>query len=256
MQPWKNSRNNALFQAHGLLDQLADRKITLPEPVAAAVDTLNRIEGTAPKPPAQNAIREAILADRNADHINSLLLAELAHQRHAAEHQNAKVDAALVVLAAVIDTRDDIFPQLKAQADMAIAHLTAAAKLSSQDVMQLVRDGDHKGAQLVAEVDTVAAELDTLYSLRDGYLYRGGYESLRVGPVDASRWKNPDTPGRGTSVAAQFLDGLTRKNTLWFPTQGQAVEAAQPAYRREKAEAEQRERIRREQNARARAFAG
>jgi hypothetical protein len=159
------------------------------------------------------------------------------------------------VLRAVRESHDTLFPQLKDLADKEIQHLDAVAALDTRDMMALVRRGDHHGAQLVAEVDTVAAELEALYELRDGYITPGGYEAMRLGHVDASRWRNPERPGRGDTPAESFLDGLASRNRLWFPTAAEAVEEARPFYEKANRKAAHDAEIRREQNHAAAAFA-
>ncbi len=185
-------------------------------------------------------------------------MADLGHARLAAEHQQARIDAALAVLNTIRAAHDEIFPQLKSLADKAIEHMHAVADLDSRDVMQLVRAGDHKAAQLVAETDTIAAELEALYQLRDGHLTPGGLESMRLGHgVDASRWRDgaPHKSGKGDTPAARFLDGLTRGNKLWYPTQAEAVEAARPIWNKLQGQAEAAEQARQSQNRDAAAFA-
>jgi hypothetical protein len=184
------------------------------------------------------------------------VLAELGHPRWAAEHRQALLDAAVAVLAAIrADEDGHIFDQLKQLADKQIEHLEAVALLPTTDVMQLVRDGNHKGAQLVAESDTAATELEMLYGLRDDFL-SGGLDKMRLGHVDCSRWRDPDKPGRGATPAERCVDGLIeQENELWFPTRDQALNAARPIFEKDKAKADENAAVRRAQNAAAQAFA-
>ena len=119
--------------------------------------------------------------------------------------------------------------------------------------MQLVRAGNHRGAQLVAETETVATELEVLFELRD--FLAGGLDKVRLGHVDASRFRDPEKLGRGATPAQRCLDGLAKGNELWFPTKGEAIEAARPAYERAQRKAADNAQIRREQNRGAAAFA-
>ena len=259
MQPWNNRRNSAIHNARAVLEQLNTR-IVLPELVAAAVHRLDRITNSAPKQPAADAIRAAIFDGADQDNINALLLQDLGYARLAAEHQQARVDAALAVLQTIHDAHDDIYPQLKALADKQIEHLHTVAQLDTRDIMALVRTGEHKAAQAVAETNSIAAELDALYQLRDGYLVPGGLETMRPGHgVDATRWRdgNPHKAGKGDTPATRYLDGLVRcGNTLWYPTQAEAIDAARPAWLKLQGQHQEAERIRREQNRAAAAFAG
>ena len=209
-----------------------------------------------PEPPACCRTFSTFRSRVDQDTINALLLQDLGVSRLQTEHNQARIEAALSVLRAIRAAHDNLYPQLKVLADKQIQHLEAVAALDTTDVMTLVRAGDHKGAQFVAEVDVVAAELDAIYSLRDGYVVRGGSDAMRVGSVDASRWRDPERPGRGNSIAEQFLNGLHRGNTLWFPTPAEAVATAQPVYDKLQRKAEQAAQVRRNQNRNAAAFAG
>jgi hypothetical protein len=251
---WNNARDNAVYQARGALEQLGQRNIDLPDSVTAEVAVLDRINAAPPMRPSTTALREAMLAGASEDEINALLLQDLGFARLQVEHNQAKIDAALIVLRAIRNAHDYLYPQLKALADKQIEPPEAVAALDTVDVMQLVRVGDHRAAQLVAGVDVVAAELDALYSIRDGYLAAGGYEAMRLGPVDASRWRDPEHAGRGNSVADRFLDGLRNGNQLWFPTKTEARAAAQPVYDKLQHQAEQAAKIRRQRNRNAAAF--
>lgn len=255
MQSWNSPRENALYNVDGALKQLADREIDLPDNVTAAVAVLHRIKNSRPAEPPTDAIRRAILDGADRATLDRLVLDELGHSRLAAEHRQAHIDAAVRVLAAIRAAHDDIFPQLKVLADKKVEHLNAVNALDTVDVMALVRAGNHRGAQLVAEVDTVAAELEALCEIRDGFLIAGGYEAMRLGHVDASRWRDPDKLGRGSTPAERCLDGLAQGNELWFPTKQEAIEAARPAYERAQRKAESVAQVRRAQNHAAAAFA-
>lgn len=254
MPSWNSPRENALYEVHGVLKKLTARGIELPAAVTTAAATLERIETTRPEQPPRTAIREAILADTDPVHINGLVLAELGHSRLAAEHQQARIDAAGAVLSAIRAEHDHIFAQLKALADKQIEHLHAVADLETTDVMALVRVGNHRGAQLVAETETVATERVVLVELRDNFL-AGGLDKMRLGHVDVSRFRDPDKLGHGATPAERCLDGLAQGNELWFPTKTEAIEAARPAFERAHRKAGEAAAIRREQNRAAAAFA-
>ncbi|WP_139818531.1 hypothetical protein [Mycobacterium celatum] len=255
MQSWNSPRENALYNVHPVLKQLADRNIDLPDTVTAAAATLARIENSRPAEPPTDAIRRAILDAADQDTLDRLVLAELGHSRLAAEHRQAILDAAVAVMSAIRAEHDTIFAQLAALAHKQIEHLEAVAQLPTTDVMQLVRDGNHKGAQLVAGTDAAATELEVLYDLRDDFL-SGGFDKMTLGHVDCSRWRDPDKPGRGATPAERCLDGLIeQENELWFPTRDQALDAARPIFERDKAKADENAAVRRTQNAAAQAFA-
>lgn len=254
MPSWSNARENALYEVHGILQQLADRGINLGDTITAAEAVLTRIENSRPAEPPADAIRHAILDGADQATLDRLVLAELGHTRLAAEHQQARIDAAARVLAAIrADDDGHIFEQLKTLADKAIEHLDAVNALDTVDVMALVRAGNHRGAQLVAETETVATELEVLFELRD--FLAGGLDRLRLGHVDCSRWKDADRLGRGATPAERFLDGLAQGNEIYFPTKEEAIEQARPTFERTQAKADETAAIRKAQNAAAGAFA-
>lgn len=246
MSQW-NGRDGATYRARRALDQLNQRGIDLPAAVVDAAAVRDRIDTRRPTQPDPQALQAAYRDEVDQADIDALVAADLAFSRLQPAHNQAFIDSALQILTAIRDNQDVLHPQLEALADKAIEHLGAAADLDTVDVTAHVRAGDHKAARLVAELDAVAAELDELYQIRDLFLTPGGPEGMRVGGVDASRWRNPAQPGRGTSLAEGFLDGLHRGNTLWYPTAAQAVEAAQPVHDAQGRKAEHDSEIRAQQ---------
>lgn len=227
---WGSPRDNAVYKVSGGRKQFAERGIEFPQVVADALAVLDRIEAETPKTPSQTAIREAILAGTTGDNVDRLILADLGAQRLRTEHEQARIEAALLALRAIRGAHDAIYPQLKAQADRAIAHLEAVARMDGARLEDLVRDGRHDDAQLLVSVEATATELSQLWTMRDSYLFdRNG---ATVGMIDCSRWRDPRISShhsRGDETLVQVLiKGLRRGGELWFPTQGEAIAAAEP----------------------------
>jgi hypothetical protein len=227
---WNSPREAAVYRVQGGRKQVADRGIKFPKAVLDALAVFDRIEADTPRQPSQTAIREAILTGADQDEINALLLADLGAQRLRGEHAQARIDSAVRVLRAIRAAHDDIYPQLKALADMQIAHLEAVARLDGARLEDLVRAGRHDDAQALATVDVAAAELNTLWSMRDTFIVdRNG---TTVGMVNCSRWRDPrpvERHHRGDETLAQSLvNGLRNGGELWYPTHAEAIAAAEP----------------------------
>lgn len=228
---WTSSpRDAAVYTVSGGRKQFAERGIKFPKSVTDALAVVDRIDAQTPPTPSPTAIREAILAGASDDEIDGLLLAELGAQRLRSEHTQARVEAALLALRAIRSAHDAIYPQLKAQADKAIAHLEAVAQMDDARLEDLVRDGRHEDAQLLVAVEVTAAELSNLWTLRDTYLY--DRDGAAVGMINCSRWRDPriiDRHARGDETLVQaLLNGLRRGGALWYPTQAEAIAAAEP----------------------------
>lgn len=233
------TRENAIYRADDAVKQLASRNIALPANVAGAVDTLDRVRGTRPAPPAQTAIRDLILAGADQADIDAALLADVGYSRLAGEWSQAALSAAQRVLHAIRDEHDAIFEQLAVLADKQIKHVTAVAAFGGETLENLVRAGRHPDAQLLAEVDVAAAELRELWSIRDQYLSDGA-DTLRVGGWDCSRWRDerPVDHHAGNfapGLTEHLLGGLRVGAELWYPSATEAVDAAEQVQREQAA---------------------
>lgn len=228
-----NTRDGMPYRAADARKQLHARGVELPEAVTAAYEVLDRITAAAPATPEPGAIRAAILDGANAATIDGLLLAELGHSRLRVEWAQARIDAAGRVLRALRQNTETVHDQLKVQAVELIDQLDHIAGLD-QPLDALVLDGRHDDAQLLAQVDTIAAELDALYTIRDRFLLpsAGRPDQIAVDGINCSRWRDPRPVSRhargNRSIAESFTDGLRAGGKLWYPTAEQAVQAAQP----------------------------
>jgi hypothetical protein len=84
---------------------------------------------------------------------------------------------------------------------------------------------------------------------------------MLVDNVDCTEWDDPRKPhhhARGNdSLAEGYVRGLRAGGgRLWFPTKDEALAAAEPIAAEARHKAEQADRVRREQNSSAAAFAG
>ena len=229
MSQW-NTRQDWPRQARDCIAALNTRNIPLPETVTAALAVLDRVERAKPFAPEHTAIRKAILDGATTDQINALVLADLGAQKIAVEHGQARIDAAGAVLAAVLAAADKIMPALRKLAEAAISRLADVAALDGARLDDLVRAGRTDDAQAVANVATVASELDSHYEVRDRYLTRGGPQALTVAGWNGSRWRDPVMASyhvSGGNPADRYLKGLAAGVPLWFPTKSEAVAVAQ-----------------------------
>jgi hypothetical protein len=228
-----NRRDGAPYRARTALAALDQRGITLPAGVLETVNNLDRIEAELPPEPAVTAIHDAVLAGADRDQLDALVVYELGSHRIRTAYAQATLTAALGVLGAIMDSRDDLHAQLAELAENAITTLTRIADIGDVSLDVLIRGGRHDDARQVAERDIAGQELHALYEFRDLYLTPGGPAAMRLGTVDASRWRDPEAVDHklhGDSVTARYLAGLRGGGTLWYPTVEEAVEAARPLY--------------------------
>lgn len=233
------TRENFTARADDAIRQLNARGIDLPTAVVDAVKTLTHLRETKPDAPAQTALRDMILAGAERAAIDAALLADLGSLRLDQEWRQAITNAAGLVLRAIRDEHDAIFEQLKALAERRIEHVSAVAALGDESLESLVRAGRQQDAQLLAEVDVAAAELVALWDLRDRYLTDGA-DTLKVGGWDCSRWRDerPVDHHAGNfapSLTGHLLGGLRVGAELWYPSAGEAVEAAERVLREQAA---------------------
>jgi len=224
------------------LTALEARGIEQPPAVRQAVSALRRVEHAQPAEVDAQAIRKAIIAGAGQDELDGLLLADLGAQRMRSEWIAARTDAAGAVLTAIRASSDKIFPLLRAQAEEAIGKLRDIADIGpSESLDRLVRAGRTDEAKLVADAQTIAAELDSCFTFRDRYLARGGPVAMTVNSFDCSRWRDPVEAARlarGPSAAESYVSGLRSHLELWFPAPAEAKAAAQALADAAAAEAE------------------
>ncbi len=221
------TRNGAVYALRGLRPQLADRGVVLNADAVDALALYDRLDQNPPAAP--DDLRTAILAETPPKRLNEMLLANLAATIHRSAWDQARTDAAVLVLRA-IGADAEVFEQLKALAEKQIEHLNRVDELDGARLEDLVRDGRHEDAQLVASVDVAAAELNALWDLRGTLFYdRSGWV---VGYTDASSWYDPQVAATApmrydADMSTRLLGGLRVGARLWFPTQGEAIERAE-----------------------------
>lgn len=219
------------FSLQRALTALETRRIELPQPFVEAVELWRNLTNNRPAEPLDTALRDAIIAQADDLTLGSTLLNSIGSARLQAAWTQAINVTASRALRQLLEHRNEIHAQLRAQADELIGKLVQVAALGDVPLNTLVREGRHDQARLLAEVDGTAAELDALYQFAAVYLTPGGFRSLNVGHINCSRWRNgPDIDHalRG-GITEGFLSGLraTPAGELWFPTAEQAIEAAQ-----------------------------
>jgi len=213
-----------------LIKVLDTRNVSLPAPAVEAVQLWKRITETTPEPQRHGALRDAILAGADEAVIAGTLLQEIAGTRLTGAWQQAANKAAADALAVVMEHRDEVHAELAALAADCITRLRAVADLGASSLDTLVREGRHDQAKLFASRQEVAAELNELYRIRDTYLVPGGGRALKIDVYDCSRWQNPleiNNHVRGSTLADQFISGLTAGGHLYYPTAEVAIAGAQ-----------------------------
>ncbi len=234
------------FSLRRALTTLQTRNVALPESFSNAVQLWNEVSASRQAEPPVTALRDAIIAQADEVGIGSALLLDLGAGRLATAWQQAINETASRALRQLLEHRDEIHAQLRAQADKLIAKLQATADLGDTPLNTLVREGKHTEARLLADVDTTAAELNALYDFRDHYLIPGGFRALNVGHISCARWRNgPDIDhALHGGMTEGFLSGLraTPRGELWFPTAEEARDAAQRYWNEYEAAETQRQR--------------
>lgn len=221
-----NSRDVWPHRAREGITALKTRDIPLPTPVTEALAVYDRIDGNEPTAPSHTAIREAITAGAPRKTLDGLLLADLGANRFRSEWHQARTDAAGAVLQAILESAEEIMGPLTKLAHDCIERLVKVSALGNTKLDDLVRAGRNDEAQQLANINKVAAELDSHFDFRDRFLTPGGPQALTVGGINASRWRDPvmaSQHSRGANAAERYLNGLQNNVPLWFPS---PVEAA------------------------------
>lgn len=242
---WNPLRDGAQSRADSAINRLTSRGIELPSVVSEAATTLTRVRAARPAQPNVFALRDLILAGADQSEVDAEILARLGHSQHVAAWNEAAISAAVAVCRAMWDAHDELHSELKQRADVQIEHLQAVAALNEGDTLEtLVVAGRHADAEKVVTVDVAAAELNALYETYQGYVVPGGPDAMLAGGADCTRWHDPrpvDHHGHNTphapTVTEAFLGGLKVGGELWFPSQSEALAAAEPIVRDNEAKA-------------------
>ncbi|ADT97881.1 hypothetical protein [Mycolicibacterium gilvum] len=223
-----NHREGAPFRARKLLADLDHHGVQLDGQVLDALTHLDRVEAEKPAEPDPQALHDAIVAGASTADLDALVLTELGSHRIRAAYAQARLTAAVRVLAAVLTDRDQIHAQLADKAADCIDKLERIAALDAP-LDTLIREGRHDDARLLADAHITGETLNQLYQLRDLALIPASAD-LRPYSLDVSRWRNPDkvAHGHGTTATELFVDGLRRGGTLWYPSADEQAEALAP----------------------------
>ena len=236
-----NRRDGSPYRARSVLAALNARGIEQPHTVAQAVAVLDRIEADKPAEPHPQALHDAIVAGATPDELDAIVLRDLGSHRIRTAFEQARLTAAVAVLRAILDARDEIHAHLAEQAATLIGKLEAIAALDDARLDTLIREGRTGDARALADKEIVGQELSELHQLRDLYLTPPGVD-VRPSGVDCTVWVDPRKAAHlhGDSRADVFLDGIRRGAQLWYPSAEQAAEAAAPIAARLAREAQQR----------------
>ena len=236
-----NRRDGSPYRARGVLAALDARGIEQPAPVAAAVAVLDRIEADKPAEPPQLALHDAIVAGATPAELDAIVLTDLGSHRIRTAFEQARLTAAVNVLRAVLECRDELHQHLAAQAATLIEKLEAIAALDDTRLDTLIREGRHDDARALADKEIVGQELAELHQLRDLYLTPPGLDVKPAG-VDCTVWVDPRKAAHlhGDTRADVFLDGIRRGAQLHYPSAEQAAELAAPIAARLARDAQQR----------------
>lgn len=226
-----------MTRAHDAIGEFADRAITIPNAVTAAVELLDRIVAARPSPPDPQTVRDLILDEAKPAAIDKALLNQVAAQHHRNAWAQAVEVADRRVLAAILDHREHLHAALREQAETIIDRILRCAPIT-EPLAELIRQGRRDDADSVALLDGDAVELSNLYRVRDQYLTPGRDATERraaydVGGYRCDVWRDPDRVEhvpRQATVSGGYLEGIRAGGQLWFPTVEEAREAAQPLF--------------------------
>lgn len=223
-----NRREGSPFRARAVIKALNQRGIPLTDNIAQALDDLDRIEAELPAEPEPTALHDAIIDGADAQVLDDLVLRELGSSRIRAAYAQAKLTAAVSVLRALIEDRDELHAYLADRAQQCIDTLTRCAAIS-EPIDSLIRSGRTDEAKALADKELAGRELSELYQLRDIHLTPDSVE-VRPAGVDCSQWVDPRkvTNLHGDSPADTYINGLRRGGVLHYPTPEEAAALAAP----------------------------
>jgi hypothetical protein len=171
---------NPAYQLTRALEQLEARKIIISDNITAAAKVFDKVVASTPEEPPVTALRDAVLAGADPTAVGAALLYQMGANQLSSAWQQAATEAAYRALAVIMDERETLHAQLKAQADELIEKL---GRLATIDVPldTLIREGKTDDARLLADKELTSGELHALYELRDVALIPGTVRSARAG---------------------------------------------------------------------------
>lgn len=233
---FKNSQTAA-----ALVRDLETAGVTLPDEVAAARDALVQHNTRTPQTVTFDDLAATFADPKSTDkQRETLAMRHVAADAQVKAHRTARERLGAELRHAVHVNALEITRALAELAADHIATLEELAALPTTDVAALVRAGHSDAAEKAAHIDTVAATLTHLYSLRTSVM--PGVE-FGTGRVDCSFWKEPHRARAVADSPTQaFLTGIKRGAGLWFPADPhEAQRQAEKVQARRKAEREQQQ---------------
>ena len=150
---------NPAYQLTRALEQLEARKIIISDNITAAAKVFDKVVASTPEEPPVTALRDAVLAGADPTAVGAALLYQMGANQLSSAWQQAATEAAYRALAVIMDERETLHAQLKAQAGELIEKL---GRLATIDVPldTLIREG--KTAQVMSIMQTAKKEGMTL----------------------------------------------------------------------------------------------
>lgn len=212
----------APFDLRRALDALSQRDITLPKPVAEAVQLWQEITASRPAEPSVDALRDLVIGKADETTLGAALLLDLGSARLQTAWSTACTTTAARALALILEHSDEIHDQLAVLTDDLIADLVRVAEIGDIPLHVLVRDGRQADATLVANADCTAAELNELYDIVQRCLTT---RPLTVNGYNCARFSNgPEIANhiRG-GITEALLSGVRGGGVLYFPRPAEAI---------------------------------
>lgn len=192
------------------------------------VKRLQTLRANKPEPAPHDAVA-LLIADSAKDAVIDQAIAFHVGQNHRIQqHARAENILGARILAAILDDRDRLHNQLKAQAEPIIERLHRAADITD-NITDLVRAQRTDDAALVATIEPDAESLRQLYFLRDRYTTPPTAQ-WSTGFWSCQHWQNPwdieHPAAHDDTLWGTYRSSIRAGGQLWFPTWEQATEAS------------------------------
>lgn len=236
-------RNTLPNTIRDVVAELERHKIKIPTDVRAVLKQLDRLDAEKIAGLEPQSLIALYVEGTSAQEIDTMAARMLTEKMRREAWTEARIALARRAERALRANGDALTEALQVLADPLIAKIEQAAALPDQNIGSLLRDGKQEAATLMAELDLVAGDLNSLYTLRDK-LTRGADYGAEYG-IDCRRWKDPRKVTaalagntREPDNTTRFLVGVRAGAGLWFPTPAEAERAARPIGKEIKAERE------------------